>query len=153
MELCPRIAAARCGENPTAIRRLQSGWAVLADWQYLPGYVILLADPQVSSLNDLSESERAIFLRDMGCVDDALLAATDAVRINYSILGNSDPDLPAHICPRYSCEDPGLLKGPTAHYDKSGEPRFDAERDRPLMDEIGSFLDECLDRGPDARRT
>ena len=149
MELCPRIAAARRGENSTVIRRLQSGWVVLADWQYLPGYVILLADPQVSSLNDLSESERAIFLCEMGHVGDALLAATDSVRINYSILGNSDPDLHVHICPRYSWEDPSLLKGPTAHYDKAGEPRFDADRDRPLMDKIGSFLDKCLDREPE----
>ena len=83
----------------------------------------------------------------MGNVGDALLASTDSFRINYSILGNSDPFLHAHICPRYAWEDPALLKGPTAHYDKAGEPRFDADRDGPLMDKIGSFLDECQDRG------
>lgn len=144
VELYPRIAAARRGENPTVIRRMPSGWAVLADWQYLPGYVILLADPQVPSLNDLSEEDRGTFLRNMGEIGDVLLGATDSVRINYSILGNSDPILHAHICPRYSWEDPTLLKGPTAHYDKTGEPRFDANRDGPLMERIGTLLDSRL---------
>jgi hypothetical protein len=48
-----RIAAARAGANPTVICRVSSGWAVMCDMQYLRGYIILLADPPVASINDL----------------------------------------------------------------------------------------------------
>lgn len=140
-----RVEAARRGENPTVIRRMKSGWAVLCDWQKLPGYVILLGDPVVSSLNDLAGEDREQFLRDMGTIGDALLEVTDAIRINYQILGNLDPFLHAHICPRYAWESDELRKGVTARYDKSAGPLFDLDRDRELMDKIGAALDKLTD--------
>ena len=86
------------------IARLSSGWAVLGDDQFLPGYCLLLADPVVSSLNDLSEPARAQFLCDMVRIGDVILSVTEAKRINYEILGNSEPELHAHIHPRYADE-------------------------------------------------
>ncbi len=136
-----RVEAARNGENPTVVRRMPSGWAVLCDWQKLPGYLILLADPVVASLNDLTGGQRLQFLTDMAMMGDALLQVTDAVRINYQILGNLDPVLHAHVCPRYTWEDAKLIKGPTALYDKSAGPFFDLDRDRELMDKIRAALD------------
>ena len=35
------VAAARAGEHPLLLARLSSGWAVLADTQFLPGYCLL----------------------------------------------------------------------------------------------------------------
>lgn len=37
-------------------------------------------------------------------IGDALLDVTKAHRINYEILGNSEPELHAHIFPRYEDE-------------------------------------------------
>src|SRR5260221_4198698 len=40
----------------------------------------------------------------MAMVGDALLATTQALRINYAIYGNVDPALHAHIFPRHATE-------------------------------------------------
>ena len=96
-----RVAAAREGTNPKVICRMSSGWAVIGDVQFLEGYCLLLPDPVVPSLNDLSREGRVRFLSDMTLIGDALLQVTDAQRINYEILGNSEPELHAHIFPRY----------------------------------------------------
>ena len=128
-----RIEAARKGENPTVICPMPSGWAVLCDWQFLPGYTILLADPVVADLNALPAEQAALFLRDMRIIGDALLEVTDACRINYQILGNLDPFLHAHVCPRYQWEKLELRRGPTAFYDKAKGPAFDFQRDKVLM--------------------
>ncbi len=136
----PRVEAARRGENPTVICRMPSGWAVLCDWQYLPAYTILLADPVVGTLNDLDAARRGEFLSDMAGIGDALLEVTDAIRINYQVLCNKDRFLHAHICPRYAWEAPDKLTGPTAHYDKSAGPFFDADEHRGLMDRIARAI-------------
>ena len=136
-----RVEAARKGENPTVVRRMPSGWTVMCDWQKLPGYLILLADPVVASLNDLTGRQRRQFVTDMALMGDALLQVTDAVRINYQILGNLDPFLHAHICPRYAWEPDELRTRETNRYDKSAGPFFDAQRDRELMDKIRAALD------------
>jgi hypothetical protein len=85
------VAAARAGTNPSVIARLPSGWAVIGDVQFLPGYCLLLGDPVVPSLNDLSCQARAQFLEDMVRIGDAILKSTDSFRINYEILGNAEP--------------------------------------------------------------
>jgi len=86
-----RILNARAGTNPALICRVTSGWAVMCDAQFLRGYTILLADPVVSSINDLELRKRAEYLRDMTLIGDALLEVTSAFRINYGILGIPTP--------------------------------------------------------------
>ena len=137
----PRVEAARRGENPTVVRRMKSGWVVMCDWQKLPGYLILLADPVVGSLNDLADPERRQFLADMALMGDALLEVTDAFRINYQILCNLDQFLHAHVCPRYAWEPEKLRIGQVNNYDQSAGPMFDANRDRELMDTIRQAID------------
>ena len=117
-----RVEAARAGTNLTVICRMPSGWAVLGDAQFLRGYSLLLADPVVADLNALNEERRRLFLRDMAILGDALLETTDAFRINYEILGNTDPALHAHVFPRYrqnqrSCAEgqPGSIAKPSGN--------------------------------------
>ncbi|AIE84972.1 HIT family protein [Fimbriimonas ginsengisoli] len=107
-----RLAALEAGENPLEIARMKSGYAVMGDSQFLPGYCLLLAFPLVEKLNDLQGEHRTAFLDDMAKLGDAVLASTDAVRINYSIYGNLDPFLHAHIFPRYATEDPAYATIP-----------------------------------------
>lgn len=71
--IAKRVIAARSGNNPFVIGRMKSGWLVLGETQPLPGYCQLLADPIVSSLNDLQERRgRNIFwtwlLPEMPCL-------------------------------------------------------------------------------------
>src|SRR6185295_15025824 len=70
--IADRVAQARAGTNPYVIARLPSGWAVIGDVQFLPGYCLLLGDPVVSSLNDLSLEARGQFLQDMVRIGDAI---------------------------------------------------------------------------------
>ena len=83
---------------------MRSGFAVIGDTQFLPGYCVLLASPQVGSLQDLDLSARAEFLLDMSLLGDAIRAVCRPRRINDDILGNADPFLHAHVFPRYDWE-------------------------------------------------
>ena len=107
-----RVEQTREGKNPTVICRMPSGWAVLGDTQFLRGYSLLLPDPVVPDLNALDTDNRTRFLLDMALIGDALLEVTGAARINYSIFGNSDAALHAHITPRYNSEPERLRRGP-----------------------------------------
>ena len=140
-----RVQDARTGDNPKVIGRVQAGWIVLGDVQFLPGYCLLLADPVVADLNALSPAARGQFLSDMTAVGDALLANTKAVRINYEILGNAEPALHAHIFPRYADEAEPYCRQPVWLYDSAyrASVPFDEERDRPLMKQIATYLDAC----------
>jgi diadenosine tetraphosphate (Ap4A) HIT family hydrolase len=130
-----RVESARAGTNPTIICRVPSGWAVLADMQFLRGYTILLPDPVVASLNDLNQSQRAEYLCDMALIGDALLEVTGAYRINYAIAGNQEPALHAHIVPRYLTEPEEIRKGLPWSYSKEivDATMFNYERDKDLI--------------------
>ena len=112
-----RVEQARNGTNDKVICRMPSGWAVMGDVQFLPGYCLLLPDPVVASLNDLDVDARAIYLLDMARIGDAVLQASGASRINYEILGNSEPELHCHIFPRYASEPDDKRKMPVWFYD------------------------------------
>jgi diadenosine tetraphosphate (Ap4A) HIT family hydrolase len=136
-----RVVAAREGRNPYVIARMESGWAVIGDVQPLPGYCLLLADPVVAGLNDLSEEGRTRYLLDVCRIGDALLKATDAYRINYEILGNSEPALHAHICPRYLTEPPEKRRLPAMMgYNWSASRQFDPDVDGALVARLRALL-------------
>jgi diadenosine tetraphosphate (Ap4A) HIT family hydrolase len=140
-----RVALARQGKNPTVLCKTPSGWAVLGDHQVLNGYCLLLPDPVVPSLNDLSVSARQAYLRDMVIIGDALLEVTGAWRINYEILGNSEPALHAHIVPRYTAEPDEYRKGPVWFYPWENVPKFDPQRHGDLMEKIRSAIQKRLE--------
>ena len=121
-----RVERARLGTNPYVITRLHSGWLVIGDVQPLPGYCLLLADPVVPSINDLDEAARAAYLLDTVRIGDALLAVTDAQRINYETWGNGEPALHTHIMPRYKSEPTEKRRMPACTvYDWRASPPFD----------------------------
>lgn len=120
-----RVAEARRGTNPAVIARVRSGWAVAGDREVVAGYCLLLPDPVVPDLNTLSSSDRSVYLLDMAVLGDVLLAVTGAKRINYEILGNSEPALHAHVFPRYDTEPEAYRRGPVWLYDWSKAPAFE----------------------------
>ena len=138
--IADRVELARRGANDAVICRLPSGWAVIGDVQFLPGYCLLLADPVVASLNDLADARRAEFLRDMARLGDAILRVTSADRINYEILGNSEPELHAHVFPRYATEPPDLRRRPAWFYDWAAAPQYDAETHTGMRNALRAAL-------------
>jgi diadenosine tetraphosphate (Ap4A) HIT family hydrolase len=138
-----RVRAAQKGENPTVICKMLSGWAVIGDRQFIPGYCLLLADPVVPDLNALTGTQRSQYLSDMAVIGDALLEVTDAYRINYEILGNSEPALHAHIFPRYMSEpeEPRSVPVWVGYTREENLTRpLDLDRDRELMEELAAVI-------------
>lgn len=135
-----RVRACQLGTYPKAIARVASGWVVLGDVQFLPGYCLLLPDPVVPDLNAMDDQARAAFLLDMTHVGDAILAVTGATRINYEMLGNVEPALHAHLFPRRSDEPEALKLKPVWFYDWDRERAFDASIDAPMMAKLATEL-------------
>lgn len=111
-----RIGAALRGENPMVLTRMKSGFAVIGDTQYLPGYCLLLGVPKVYDLADLPLPARIDFLRDMSLLGEAITAVCQPQRLNYEIFGNTDPFLHAHVLPRYAWEPAESLSRPVSLY-------------------------------------
>ena len=141
--IAERVAMARAGRNPWVITRMPSGWAVIGDVQFLPGYCLLLSDPVVPSLNDLPMAARTQFMQDMTRIGDALLATTDAYRINYEILGNSEPELHAHIFPRYLSEPEEKRRMPAWFYDWKNAVRYGAQEHGAIVEALRRKLQEA----------
>ncbi|HTW35673.1 MAG TPA: hypothetical protein VMD53_13725 [Rhizomicrobium sp.] len=110
------VAAAERGENPTVLLHMPSGFAVIGLSQFLPGYCLLLASPKVDRLETLDRKARATFLNDMGLLGEAVAEACSPRRMNYSIYGNTDAYLHAHVVPRYDWEPPERIKRPIWEY-------------------------------------
>jgi diadenosine tetraphosphate (Ap4A) HIT family hydrolase len=146
MSVSQQVEAARVGLEPALICQVSSGWVVLCTMQYLRGYCILLPDPVVPSLNDLTRQNRADYLCDMSIVGDALLDVTGAHRINYAIMGNSDQVLHSHIVPRYLAEPNEFrLSTPWSYPQETMNNRlFDPDRDRDLMLKIKDAIRKRL---------
>src|SRR5258708_25861322 len=114
-----RIGAAERGENPMVLARMRSGFAVIGDTQFLPGYCLLLASPEVDHLTDLTFEQRGIYLQDMTLIGEAIMEVCQPRRVNYEILGNTDTFLHAHIFPRYHWESAELQGRPVWLYPHS----------------------------------
>ena len=140
-----RVARIVRGEDPQLIARMPSGWAILANQQpdAIAGCCMLLPDPVVSSVNDLSPECRAAFMTDFVRLGDAVLAATGAERINYLILCNQVPELHGHAIPRFAGEDPDKRKlGPFEAYDFPNARKADATGpDADLLRRLKAHLD------------
>jgi len=139
------VEGCRSGSNPRTIARVSSGWVVIGASQFVKGYCLLLPDPVVSDLNALSLKARATLMEEVSIVGDALLAVTDAVRINYEILGNLEPALHVHVFPRFDDEPGELRTKPVWFYDWDSAPQFDAGNatDVSLVEDIRSYLHEA----------
>ncbi len=153
-----RINRIKAGNDPQALGRLRTGYAILANQQPEPitGCCMLLPDipdellpgapcgPTPANLNDLPVPARAAFLADVALLGDAVIAATGCDRLNYLILCNQVPVLHAHVVPRFADEDDDKrLMDPFAAYDFAGARRADATGpDRALWQRLRDALAE-----------
>ncbi len=142
-----RVVAANQGTNEKVLCRLKSGWAVMGDVQFLEGYCLLLPDPVVPSLNDLSLDGRRDFLADMTLLGDAVLEVTGAVRINYEILGNVVPELHAHVFPRFTDEPEELREKPVWFYNWAAAPEFSPIVHADLVARLRAAITRLAEQG------
>ncbi|MFE9137786.1 HIT family protein [Streptomyces sp. NPDC007355] len=152
-----RIGSALRGENPTVLRRLAAGFAVIGDVQFLPGYSLLLVDePDVQRLSDLPRAKRLSFLSDMDQLGEAVERACRRLdpafrRVNLEILGNTDPFLHAHVWPRFAWEPADVAGKPVWLYppERWSDDQFRIGPQHDVLREaIGSELDQLRSAGP-----
>jgi diadenosine tetraphosphate (Ap4A) HIT family hydrolase len=145
-----RIGSALQGENPTVLRRLSTGFAIIGDMQFLPGYCVFVTDdPIIQRVSDLPRPRRLDFLAEMNLVAEAVervCTRRDPAfrRVNMLILGNLDPFLHAHIIPRYTWEPEQYHHGPSVLYPKE-EQADPATLLGPQHDELRADLAAEID--------
>jgi diadenosine tetraphosphate (Ap4A) HIT family hydrolase len=143
-----RFAAFEQGRNPMVIAKMKSGFAVIGDTQFLPGYCLLIAYPKVDQLNDLEQAKREEFLSDMSLLGEAVQSVCNPRRINYSILGNTDPFLHAHVFPRFEWEPDEAKRYPVWRYPNEkwtkAEFQYNDENHGQLKAELKNVLNELI---------
>jgi len=135
-----RVEQCRQGIYEQLIGRVSSGWVVAGDAQFLQGYCLIYPDPVVPHMNVLTGEQRKILMYEASIVGDALLSITDAVRINYEVLGNLAPALHVHIFPRYASESNDLKTKPVWFYDWDNAQHFELEKDKLWMTKVRDYL-------------
>lgn len=145
-----RVASALRGTNPTVMRRLAGGFAVIGDVQFLPGYSLLLTDrANVDRLSELPRAERTAFLHGLDLLGEAVERACKAAdpafrRVNLEVLGNREAFLHAHVWPRYEWEPEEIRSGPVWWYPRSHwqDPQYQlGQRHTQLRQQIARTLD------------
>ena len=134
------VEACRAGTHASLIAHMSSGWAVMGNSQFLRGYSLLLPDPVVPHLNAMEIAARDRFLLDMAKLGDAVLVATDALRINYAMFGNVEPALHAHVIPRFGDEPESMRTAHPWAYDWNAAPLFDGVSHESLLEAIRAQL-------------
>ncbi|MBA2954816.1 diadenosine tetraphosphate hydrolase [Nocardioides sp. MAH-18] len=146
-----RVGAALAGTNPTVLRRMRAGFAVIGDVQHLPGYCVLITDdPAADQLTDLSPERQLVFLEDMAVLGRAVSTVARRRdpgfrRINLEIQGNTDAFLHAHVTPRYDWEPDDVVGWPAAlhHWTKRVSDEHELG---PQHDELRAQIAAELDR-------
>ena len=143
-----RIGSCERGENPTLMVKMKSGFAVIADNQFLPGYCFLLRYPKVATLEELTLKERAQYLVDTTLIGEAIIKACNPRIINYSTLMNQDNYLHTHIEARYDWEPDEYKFRPSWTYPENerfiAKYEFTEERHGELKRKITEYLRELV---------
>lgn len=100
--VCDRIELIRKGRNPYFVKETEMGYVVIGDYQHFKGYTLFLYKQHKTELFQLEEKERALFLKEMTNVAEAVSKAFGAQKMNYELLGNGSggSHLHWHLFPR-----------------------------------------------------
>ena len=145
-----RVGTALAGTNPTVLRRLDAGFAVIGDVQHLPGYCVLITDtPGVDQLTDLAPAAQVAFLDDAALLARAVSAVCRGRdpqfrRINVEVQGNTDAFLHAHVTPRYEWEPDDIVGWPAALHHWTGRVSADHQLG-PQHDDLRTELVTAID--------
>ncbi len=102
--VCSRINMIKYGCNPYFVAELETGYVVIADYQYYHGYTIFLCKQDVRELHELESEFKIKFLEEMSIISEAVYHGFKPIKLNIELLGNSDPHVHWHIVPRYGTD-------------------------------------------------
>lgn len=133
--------------NPNyLIKELSTGYAVLSKYQYehYRGYTVFLCKQHVGELHELENNFKLTFLKEMSQVAEAVFKAFKSDKLNYEMLGNTEPHLHWHLFPRYK-SDPNFSR-PIWTVDKNirqGDSTIvSLEEIKQLKNKISTFWDK-----------
>lgn len=152
-DICARIERCRRGDEPALIAELKTGFAIMGDSQFFPGYALLLCALPATELDELPAPFRALMFEELTQLARAVRLATGAHKLNYEALGNIVHHLHWHIFPRRLTDpDPRApVWGQLPTGDAGAAYRFDPARHGALRDEIARHLAEIRsDQHPSA---
>lgn len=116
----------------TAVADLEVSRLMMSSEAPMRGYAWLAFRRHAIELHELTEDEGAALMRDLQRASSAIAAATEAVKLNHEIHGNTVPHLHVHIFPRFVGDpfegkpiDPRSVRGPVY-----GPGEFEQLRDR-----------------------
>ena len=141
-----RVGTALAGTNPTVLRRMRAGFAVIGDVQHLPGYCVLITDdPTADQITDLTPERQLEFLEDAAILARAVSTVCkerdpEFRRINIEIQGNTDAFLHAHVTPRYHWEPADVVGMPAVLHHVRGLVT-DEHRLGPQHDDLRAALE------------
>lgn len=102
--ICDRINMIQQGRNPYFVAELDTGYIVIADYQYFKGYTIFLCKQDVRELHELNNEFKIKFLEEMSIVSEAVYHSFEPIKLNIELLGNIDSHVHWHIVPRYGTD-------------------------------------------------
>ncbi len=76
----------------------------------------------------------------MARIGDVILSVTGAERVNYEILGNSEPELHAHIHPRYADEPAEGRRLPVWFYELQDAVTYSRRRPARPLEQLRAAL-------------
>ena len=129
--ICNRIDQIQEDTNPYFVAELGTGYVVLGDFQHFHGYTLFLFKQHVPELHHLEQQLKLRFLEEMSLVAEAVFKSFNPLKLNYELLGNSEPHLHWHLFPRH--REDTMLGKPVWLVDKS--IRY-AETARPDKDQL-----------------
>lgn len=109
-----------------------------------PGRCLVVLRDHHEHLASMPESTYLSFSRDVRRVGSSLHEAVGAHRVNYAVLGNTEPHVHAHVIPRGASGDEKLHRTPWEH----PEPKSEMSKDRVTA--IIRRLRESLNRSTPA---
>ncbi|WP_461218033.1 HIT family protein [Lapidilactobacillus salsurivasis] len=104
--ICQRIALIEAHKNPYFVSEMATGYVVIGDTQYFPGYTLFLAKEHVTELHLMPEKLKLQFLQEMSLVAEACSLAFHADKMNLELLGNGDAHVHWHLFPRHNGDTP-----------------------------------------------
>lgn len=100
-DICQQIDLLKKVKNPYIVTKLQTGYVVMAESQFYRGYTLFLSAKHASELHQLPPKFMGLFIQEMALVSKAVWLVFKPRKLNYELLGNSQPHLHWHIIPRY----------------------------------------------------
>lgn len=119
-QICESIARIKEGTCPYFVQELETGYVILSYFQYFKGYTLFFCKEHKTELHQLDPAFRMQFLKEMSQVAEAVCKAFQPKKLNYELLGNTEPHMHWHLYPRYGtdpnpgtsawCVDEGIRK-------------------------------------------